>query len=116
MERNRQWFTEPDGSTEHERHVEPDERVGHITSARPVHDQAAETRHQEREECDVAPLTGRDPHLSGDHHQDDDCDVRWIEEMLSVQFDQELARNRNDRGEERERDVIGAEKEAQRQA
>src|SRR6185436_17324051 len=56
MNRDRQWFTEPDRSTEDKRHVERDERVGHIASARAVDDEAAETRHEEREKRDVAPL------------------------------------------------------------
>src|SRR4051812_20973689 len=58
VNRDRQWLTEPQRSTEHQGHVEPDERIGDITPARAVHDEAAEAGHQEPEECDVAPLSG----------------------------------------------------------
>jgi hypothetical protein len=115
MNRDRQWLAEPDGSTEHQRHVEADERVGDVASACPVHNQTAETRHQECEECDVAPLAGGHPYISADHHQRDDCDVGRIEEMLAVQFDEKLARNRDRRSQQREGNVICAQQEAQRQ-
>src|SRR4051812_5623620 len=113
MGRDRQWLAEPERSTEYQGHVERDERIGHIAAARTVHDESAETGHQKREEGDVPPLSGRNPHPSRQRHEPDDRDVGRIEKMFAVHPENELARHGNNRRSKRQFNVIRSEEQAE---
>src|SRR5258706_5586848 len=102
MERNGQRLAEPDRSAEDERHVERDEGVGDVTPRRAVDDEAAETGHQKREECDIAPLARRYPDLPREQNHGHDAEVRGIEEVLAAESKEELAGDGDDRRGERQ--------------
>jgi hypothetical protein len=116
MDRNRQRLAEPHRSPEHERHVEHDERIRHVASCRPIHDEATKTRHQKREERDIPPLPWRYPYPIGEQDHQDNSKIRRVEDVFTVHSQEELARD-GDRGRrDRDRQRIGSQEEAKRQA
>jgi hypothetical protein len=115
MDRNRQRLAEPHRSPEHERHVEHDERIRHVASCRPIHDEATKARHQKREERDIPPLPWRYPHPIGQQDHQDNSKIRRVEDVFTVHSQDELARD-GDRGRrDRDRQRIGSQEQAKRQ-
>ena len=116
VQRNRHRLAEIERPAEHQRAVEGDERVGDVAARRAVDDQAAEARHQEREERHRSPLPRRHPDLIGQQQHRDDAAVGGIEDVLAAEADDELAGDGDDGRQDRQVGPVGAEQQAQRQA
>ena len=72
--------------------------------------------HQQREERHRSPLPRRDPDAIAEQQHGDQAAVGGIEDVFAAKADDELAGDGDDRGEQRQSRVVGAQQQAEREA
>jgi hypothetical protein len=108
MKGNSQGVAEPEGSTEGDAGVGRQEREGHVAPEGTDDDQAADAHDEKGQDRGRAPLARGDPGGTRDEDGQHDPEVRWIEDMLPADAEDELAADGQDGGQYGHRGGRGA--------
>lgn len=97
MEGNRERFVERQGPPDDQKKGCRDVRERDVAARRALHDEAAGAGDEEAEERGASPLARGDPSLARHGDREDQSEIGGVEEVLAVEAEERLARDRRGR-------------------